>query len=296
MLIESMGIRKSYIITVMGYDRFYLNENRYSLALNYDILLEFDALKNWVKSGTEWIKDNVKGGVDKIKDMAYDAVDAVKDYGANLKGVVTGLTAMIQDEDEFVKYQKGILSSVQVFPKRLNSKINNIATWLESKSMPTFAKTLHAIKNGVMELWDSIKSNVSWKGALSMMAFGLGTIYLDEEFEILDRLNKTQETIENPKKSLKGKLLDFFSGEIEEATDEIREQLMEWLEEKLGFLKKVKEFIREKILNVVGKALEQFAGPIAWIKQLMDFFKQSDWVLSNLAKMLQKFSIGGSNE
>lgn len=295
MLIESMGIRKSYIITVMGYDRFYLNENRYSLALNHDILLEFDALKKWVKSGTEWIKDNVKGGVDKVKDMAYDAVDAVKDYGANLKGVVTGLTAMIQDEDEFVKYQKGILASVRMFPKRLNSKINDIASWLEKKNMPTFAKTLRTIKNVVMDLWDSIKSNVSWKGALSMMAFGLGTVYLDEEFEVLDRLNKTQQIIEDPKKALKGELLDFFSGKIEEATDEIKEQLMEWLEEKLGFVKKVKEFIQEKILNVVGKALEQFAGPIAWIKQLMDFFKQSDWVLKNLAEMLQKFSLGGSN-
>lgn len=289
-------LNESYVITVMGYSKRQLNEGQYSIAFQQDILLEFDMLKTWVKKGGEWIGDNVKGGVEKVKDIAYDAVDAIKDYGSNMKGVIVGLTAMIQDEDEFVKYQQGILASVRMFPKRLNSKINDIAAWLESKDMPTFGKTLRAIKDGIMKLWKSIKTNTSWKGALSMMAFGLGTVYLEEEFEVLDKLSKAQDIIKDPTKVVKGALLDFFTGKVEEATDEIKEELMAFLNEKLGFIEKIKTFIQEKIMNVVGKALEQFAGPVAWVKQLMEFFQQSDWVLSNLADMLQQFSLETSDE
>ena len=53
--------------------------------------------------------------------------------------------------------------------------------------------------------------------------------------------------------------------------------------------------IKDKFLSVTtkvaGKALEQFAGPIAWVKQLAELFQSSKWVVGHLASMMQRVKI-----
>ena len=39
---------------------------------------------------------------------------------------------------------------------------------------------------------------------------------------------------------------------------------------------------------MAGKVLEQFAGPLAWIKAVIDLFRDSAWVVNNLAKILSQ--------
>jgi len=73
--------------------------------------------------------------------------------------------------------------------------------------------------------------------------------------------------------------------DVSEGSDAFK-VIVEWLKEKFGFVEMLKEKIQKAIANVAGKALEQMAGPIGWIKELVEMYKKSAWVLEGLAEML----------
>ena len=75
-----------------------------------------------------------------------------------------------------------------------------------------------------------------------------------------------------------------------EGTD-LYKKIASFLNEKLGFLETIKEKFINTTQSIVGGALEQFAGPIAWIKKLVELFQSSNWVIKNISGMMTKISI-----
>jgi len=43
--------------------------------------------------------------------------------------------------------------------------------------------------------------------------------------------------------------------------------------------------------NIAGSALKNIAGPVAWLKSLIDFFGDAGWVLAEIALIIEKKGI-----
>jgi hypothetical protein len=225
---------------------------------------------------------------------------------------------MVNDPEEFKKYKVIMTKSLQNWPERVVNGLAKIAENLGKFKMPTFAKALEIVKKGLSKAWDVVKNTPGWKGVLSLMAFGLAINWIDDEFEVGKRIKhlkiifneiglawkaegkakiKHVKNVYSNVKALgsedddeeeKNGVKDWLVGKTQEMAEgsDTFKLIVEWLKEKFGFVEKLKEKIQQAIQNVAGKALEQMAGPISWIKELVDIYKKSAWVLKGLSDML----------
>jgi len=275
------------------------------MALHQDILEAHMIAEGWFSDGVEWLKDKGVKGIDAVKDKSYEVGDAIKQYGADLNGVVAGLTAMVNDPEESKAYKKGIFGSIRTWPKSLAKQLAAMAQWMEERSMPTFAKALRKIIKLVQALWKKATNAAGWVGGVSMMAVGLAIKYIEEEFGVLDKAKAVKSMLNNPSEIIDAvlgsdaaeesidQIKDFFAGKISEVIEgsDLYKKIAKFLDEKLGFLETIKEKFVNAAQKIVGGALEQFAGPIAWVKKLVELFQSSNWVIKNLSNMMTKISI-----
>ena len=304
-LITSLMLNEEYVVHVLGFKRSTLNEGRYNMKLQQEIFEAHLLAEGWFSSGVDWLKDKGVKGIDAIKDKSYEVGDAIKQYGADIKGVVAGLTAMVNDPEEAKAYKTGIFGSIRTWPKSLGKQLIGMAKWMEERSMPTFAKALRKIVELIQNLWKKATGAAGWLGGVSMMAVGLAVRYIEEEFGVLEKAKAVKSMLNNPGEIIDAiagseaaeegieQIQDFFAGKIEEVIEgsDLYKKIAGFLEEKLGFLETIKEKFVNAAQKIVGGALEQFAGPIAWIKKLVELFQSSSWVVSNLSRMMTKISI-----
>lgn len=323
-LIAPLNLNERYIVEVLGFDRNILKENCYSISLQQEILNEHLILENWFKKGIEFLKKKGVEGIDKVKDKAYEIKDGIKDYGKNFTGVVAALTAMVNDPDEFAKYKTIMTNSLKNWPERVAKGLAKISEQLGKYKMSIFTKALEIVKNGLVKAWKLVTNTKGWKGVLSLMAFGLAINWVDDEFEVERRIKHLKALFEeigfarkeedkkvkikhvkNAYKNAKAlasededenededrsTIKDWIMGgvkELEEGSETFK-LVIDWLKEKFKFAEMLKEKIQLAIQNVAGKALEQMAGPIAWIKELIEMYEKSAWVLEGLAGMLSE--------
>lgn len=304
-LITSLMLNEEYVVHVLGFKRNTLNEGRYNMGLQQEIFEAHLLAEGWFSSGVDWLKDKGVKGIDAIKDKSYEVGDAIKQYGADIKGVVAGLTAMVNDPEEAKAYKTGIFGSIRTWPKSLGKQLIGMAKWMEERSMPTFAKALRKIVELIQNLWKKATGAAGWLGGVSMMAVGLAVRYIEEEFGVLEKAKAVKSMLNNPGEIIDAiagseaaeegieQIQDFFAGNISEVIEgsDLYKKIAGFLEEKLGFLETIKEKFVNAAQKIVGGALEQFAGPIAWIKKLVELFQSSNWVVSNLSRMMTKISI-----
>jgi len=304
-LITSLMLNEEYVVHVLGFKRSTLNEGRYNMGLQQEIFEAHLLAEGWFSSGVDWLKDKGVKGIDAIKDKSYEVGNAIKQYGADIKGVVAGLTAMVNDPEEAKEYKTGIFGSIRTWPKSLGKQLIGMAKWMEERNMPTFAKALRKIVELVGSLWKKATGAAGWLGGVSMMAVGLAVRYIEEEFGVLEKAKAVKSMLSNPGEIIDAiagseaaeegieQIQDFFAGNISEVIEgsDLYKKIAGFLEEKLGFLETIKEKFVNAAQKIVGGALEQFAGPIAWIKKLVELFQSSNWVVSNLSRMMTKISI-----
>jgi len=306
-LVTALMLEEDYVVHVLGFQRSTLNEGKYSLVMQREILEAHLLAEGWFSDGLEWLKEKGVEGYEVVKDKALEIPNAIKEFGEDAKGVVAALTAMAKDPEEAKAYSTGILGSIRNWPRNVLKGLGKIAKWMEDHQMPTFAKGVNKIKELLKSAWEKVSKMSGWVGSISMMAFGLATKYVEEEFGILDKLRTARNYINDPAEligDLKDTvgdmgsealddIKDFFSGKIQAVVEdsELFKQVTQFLKDKLGFLEIIKDKFLSATSKVAGKALEQFAGPIGWIKQLAELFESSSWVLGHLAGMLKKMKI-----
>lgn len=304
-LITSLMLNEEYVVHVLGFKRSTLNEGRYNMKFQQEIFEAHLLAEGWFSSGVDWLKDKGVKGINAIKDKSYEVGNAIKQYGADIKGVVVGLTAMVNDPEEAKAYKTGIFGSIRTWPKSLGKQLLGMAKWMEDRSMPTFAKALRKIVELIQTLWKKASGAGGWLGGVSMMAVGLAVRYIEEEFGVLEKAKAVKSMLFNPSEIIDDiagseaveegieQIQDFFAGKIDEVAEgsDLYKKISGFLKEKLGFLETIKEKFINAAQGIVGGALEQFAGPVAWIKKLVELFQSSSWVVSNLSKMMTKISI-----
>ena len=306
-LITSLMLDEAYVVHVLGFEQSTLNEGRYNVKLQQEIFEAHLLAENWFKSSMEFLKDKGAKGIEKLKDKAYEVPNAIKEYGEGLKGIVAAIAAMVRDPAELKAYTKGIYASIRRWPRNVLRGLASIAKWMEEHNMPTFAKGILAIKDGIKSMFEAATKGAGWVKAMSMLVFGLAVKYIEEEFGLMDKLKGVRDILDDPKKAVTAavssigefaedkvdELKDFFSGKVVDVSADLMKRVGKFIADKIGFIKTLKE----KFINVgkaaIGSALEQFAGPIAWIKKLVELFKASDFVVKGLSGMLTKQAIDG---
>jgi hypothetical protein len=308
-LITSLMLKEDYVVHVLGFEKSLLNEGRYNVALQQEILEAHLLAEGWFESGLKWLKDKGVEGFEAVKDKALEVPNAIKKFGSDVKGIVAALTAMVHDPEEARAYQNGIFGNIRLWPKRVIKNLAAIRKWLEDHNMPTFANGVGKIIEALKSAFQMAKSASGWLGSISMLAFGLATKYIEEEFGIKEKTATAVQYMKDPKSMLgdlakagmesSEEVLDdvkeFFQGKITDVVEntELFDKIKEFLKEKLGFLEIIKEKFIDFTKKVAGKAVEAFAGPIGWIKTLVQLFQDSSWVISNLSGMLVRASILG---
>lgn len=299
---------EDYVVRVLGFRQSTLNEGRYDVALQQEILRQHLIAEGWFSDGMEWLKGKGVEGIEALKDKALEVPNAIKEFGSDVKGIVAALTAMVKDPEELAAYARGIFGNIRSWPRSIAKALKGIEQWMESHQMPTFAKGTAKIRETLIGLFKAASSQSGWKAAVSMLAFGLSVKYIEEEFGILEKARKFRNVLEDPASIMDDvvdavgdsdavdDIKDFFSGKITAVVEdsELFKKITKFLADKLGFLEEIKEKFIGMGKKIAGAALEQFAGPIAWIKQLAEVFQSSSWVVSNLSSMLTSMSIGSS--
>lgn len=269
-------------------------------------------LKNWIDTGFDWVKLNAEEALSNVKDLAYDGVDAIKDFGKNSKAIIVAITAIIQDENELNAYKENIYDKIKSWPENVLKHLSGINEWMSNKNLEKISKIISKIGKTLKEMWEGIKKITGWMASLTMIVFGLCVRYIEENFKIKSIAKKTEEYFENPKKvaedfvdfasSVNDNKLDLlinyfkdgFSSEEEEDNeitslleeDELQQELFNFLAEKLEFLERIKEKFIDMSKNIAGSVLQNIAGPIAWLKSLIEFFGNANWVISNIADLI----------
>tara|TARA_B100000963_G_scaffold361576_1_gene397827 strand:- start:1960 stop:3006 length:1047 start_codon:yes stop_codon:yes gene_type:complete len=300
---------RSFLNEGLYYSNMWSNEIKFSQD---DFLNE--GLKDWINTGIDWVKDNAEEALSNVKDLAYDGVDAIKDFGKNSKAIIIAITAIIQDENELKAYKENIYNNIKDWPENVLKHLKSISDWMSDKNIEKITGVLGKIGKTLEEMWSGIKKITGWMASLTMIVFGLCVKYIEENFKIKSIVKKTDEYFENPKKvaedfvnfvkSVSSNKLDLLisyftyglSGDDDEDSEimslleesELQQELFNFLAEKLEFLEKIKEKFIDMSKNIAGSALQNIAGPIAWLKSLIEFFGNASWVISNIASLIEE--------
>jgi|MDTB01.3.fsa_nt_gb hypothetical protein len=286
-LITPHGLSENYVVEVLGFQRGLLVEGRYNLQLQEAILREHLLFESW----WEPAKKLLGKGFDKIKEKAMEPIEAIKEFGSDVKGIVAALTAAVQNGEILGQINTFATQSARSAGKLIALSIKRIGEKLEEYNMPTFAKGLYKIAKTIDSFRRKVAKISGWKGMLSNLAYILGIKYLDDEFGISEKLETAIEMLEEPAEYFKGEVLDYLTGEIEDAKegalDAVKEKVVEVIKEKFGFVEEFKNKIQEFVQKLAGKAVEQFAGPIAWVKQAIELFGTAKFVTDAIAPILK---------
>lgn len=304
-LFANLNLSEDYIIHVLGYNKSSLNEGTHSLALHYDIIEAHMITEGWFDQGIKYLKDKGVKGYEKIKDKAFEVPNAIKQYGKDITGIVAAITAMVNDPDEAKAYAKGIFEKVKKWPENLIKKLSNILNWVKSKKLIKISEPVKNLIELLKKMWLNVGKIKGVARTISMLAFGLAVTYLEEEFNILKKTEKTAKYIEDEEIISKDftsflgdkakeygidQIKNFFTKNDEDLDKypELINLIIEFIKEKIEFLEEVKQKFIDIGKDLAGQALAQFAGPIAWIKSVIDFFGKTSWVINNLAEMLSQ--------
>ena len=258
---------ETHVRYVLGLRPLSINEGRIDEAHLRRLLHEQLLYESWWSSA----KTFLDMGIDKIKDKADSVADAVKTFGENTKGVVAALWMAASDDD-------------------LLEKLSAAARSLLSKTIRfTFDKPLHKIAEkfrGISDIPKKIVEKISgyfsklqavlaapsgWKGLLTSMAAYLGCQWALEEFG-------------NLIKELKESVLDHVGDLSKEIAKKLGDKLTD------GLITKLQEKFESIITSLSAAALEQIAGPLAWIKQAGKILGGVDWVTKNLIGVIRRGS------
>lgn len=295
-----------YVSGVLGVTPLVVSEGRIDEVHLQRVLREHYLFEAWWDSAIQFIGDNL----DKIKGKIEDVGDAIAIYGENAKGVIAALWAASTDPNALEKMKASTASTIEKQILKFNEPfvelIEYITKLTDEKKIgdkigeigKTVLELIQAIPKNVRNFVDTMTSPSGWKGLLTGLAAHLGIQWLKDlvERKILPIVKKAKAYITNPKGAFASDLqknVDASTKElIDDQTNEIREFFTEIKNE-------IIDVIIEKFKSLLGEfavdAIALMAGPLGWIKKLIDLFKDaykgSDWVLKKLSMIIEEMNL-----
>jgi len=331
---QRLILSEDYVVNVLGISKRSLNESIHDIEFQRMVIREHLLFEGWWSD----VKDKI---VDKLKDNPItNAAEAVKEAGAGLKGVVVALTGIVNTGGDaigtVVKGAQSLMSKgLQAIRKALSKVAARIKELAGKVTIDKIKATLEKFAAGMTGLVDKLVSGIQkatgaggWKGMMASIATFLAIVavrskianFADMALNILSG---------DPKKMVQGalKMKSMVDSVMEAASDEEEKPLD--IEKEIEDAKKagadasaaqeqgaylqavqlimgsIKGFAWGLVKKVVGAAgvaaIEQIAGPVAWIKKLAEMFEKVaggvGWVAENIMDAISRasFRIGGSS-
>lgn len=262
-------IEETHVRLVLGMKPISLNEGRVDETYLRAVIREQLIYEGWWDSAKQLLGQ----GIDKIKEKSEDAADAVKQFGSNTKGVVAGLWLAASDGKLLESITNATRYRIGKRVREFLKPMYKVANFFKDAGFDLPMTIIDKIKSGIGKFTDGLTSP-GWKGLLSSMAAYLSIVWMKENFT--DNVNE---------------IIGKYTGlDKKELTKELAKELANALTS--GIIEKVQETLEGILKSFVGAAIEQLAGPLAWIKKIADALGTVDWVTSNLIGLIKMGEFG----
>ena len=257
-VLERYGITESYVTDVLGLPRPVLVEGRMSESEVRLIIREHLIFESWWDKAKEF----VGSGIEAVKEKGESAAGVLKKYGEDSKSVVASLWAAASDPSTLVdllaKFKSRVVAKSNEVTKFLGDLLNSVGK--SAKGAETVTNSLKGCLEFVKKAAAGLAALSGWKGMMAAAAGCLGFEWLAEKIE-----------------PLKKKIGDLLKGSAtEEVTSVIQGEIV--------------DFITNKLVEIGGEfaasAIEQLAGPAAWLKSAFTVFEKSAWVLDKMSSII----------
>lgn len=281
-------LSEDYVVRVLGFSRTMLVESKRDLVLEGEIMIEHLIFEGFWSDAKEKI-------LDKFKDNPItSATEAIKRFGNGVNGVVAALTSIVQsggDAMETVvsgakslasKGKSAIIKSV----RKLLSKIEEVTKKLGDAVAKKTEKVVGEITkfiNGFDAKINEVMSEPGWKGMMGTL-----TVFL----AIKAIRSRVDGVIEAALKMLTGEASKMISGaldiknQVDDAVGEESEVAKPAGGDEGEAAASAIETVWNSIMNLAWglvkkaaasagtEAVEQLAGPAAWVKKLAEIFEK----------------------
>lgn len=301
-------LSEEYVTRVLGVNRRLLSESKFDPRLQGVIAREHLIFEGWWSNVKDTIVKNLK---DKLQDNPItSAADAAKELGKNVKGVVVMLTSITASGgdaiDTVVKGSTNLmgknLSSISKSMKQISNRVKELTKSVKKEAIRRMLeKSAELLENAVGNTVSVIKEVTSgdgWKVMLTTLGCYLATSAIRGKIgQFASSVIKVLSG--KPKEMLQGALeikkqIEELIGESEdeESVDEVEgadddSALGKAIQIIIGAVKNfVMGFVKKVIGEVGMAAIEQIAGPLAWIKKLGEVFEKvaggTSWVCEKI--------------
>lgn len=298
-----MTLSEEYVTRVLGINRRMLNESTFDSRLQEAIVREHLIFEGW------W-SDTKDAIVKKLEDNPItSAVEAAKKFGEKVNGVIVTLTSIVNDGGDaietIVQGSKSLMSknfqSVTKSIKQISGRVKELSKSIKNDALRSvLEKSVGLLDNMVGKVVDGIKKITSgdgWKVMLTSIACFLATSAIRGKIDqfsgaVLKVLSG------DPREMLKGaieikKMIEDLIGEGDEDADSEAEgddndsMIAKSVEVIVTAMKNFMIGFVKKVIGEVGMtAIEQLAGPLAWIKKLGEIFEKiaggTSWVCEKI--------------
>lgn len=327
-------LSEDYVVNVLGISKRSLNESIHDAEFQRMVIREHLLFEGWWSD----VKDKI---VDKLKDNPItNAAEAVKEAGAGLKGVVVALTGIVNTGGDaigtVVKGAQSLMSKgLQAIRKALSKVAARIKELAGKVTIDKIKATLEKFAAGMTSLVDKLVSGIQkatsaggWKGMMASIATFLAIVavrskisnFSDMALNILSGDPKKMVQGALKMKSMVDSVMEAASNEEEKPLDIEKEiedakkagadasaaqeqgAYLQAVQLIMGAIKGFAWGLVKKVVGTAGvAAIEQIAGPVAWIKKLAEMFEKVaggvGWVAENIMDAISRasFRIGGSS-
>lgn len=286
-----------------------LREGKRQNIIEEQIIREHLLLEGWLDDTANWLSTKSSEAFQKIKDTGVSAVEALSSFPDKLSGVVASIYKILTDPQEAQEYLSYIRNYSKFRP--LEKVLTSIGKLLTSYGMPNFGQIVNNIRDLIfVRIKGQIQNLQGWKGFFGFLTFNLGMKWFLANFQ--QQLYQLEDFLKNPIEKLSQLLGNAFTSEIsnriqsaitskaQETIAPLMKQLLSdprvisYLNEITGIYNKVKEFFTGIITKLTGRALEAFAGPVAWIKQAAEYFSKFMNIVDVLSQVIKKPILPGN--
>jgi len=299
-----LNLSEDYVTRVLGFHRGALTESVSNPRLERDILQAHFLFESWWSKAISKAKDIAKDN------PISRAADAVKAAGSGVKGVAVALGGIVASGGDAIAtvlagaknlMSKG-LDAVRKALGKVSARLRQVADKLKTASIKSaLGKAADVIEGIVNKVVDGVKDAVGdagWKGMMAGIACYLAvaatrakiTTFAEALLKILSgkaaemlkgalELKKTIGDLvpesEDEGKSAEEEIED--AGEAKDAAAEDAEE-GDYLKAAAAAAGALKGFVWGLLKKAVGAAgigaVEQLAGPVAWVKKLAELFEK----------------------
>jgi hypothetical protein len=292
-LITPIYLSEKYIVAILGIKKKNLIESKNDLVFRDNLLREHLLFEGWWDSAKQAVGDSIEN----IKKKIDSGADALKVYGENSKGVIAALWAASKDSSALETLQSGAQSLASKSVSAINKAIFKIESKLKELKLDSVAKSFESARNILSKFYDQSVSVSGWKGTLVAITSKLGFSWLRNKIgpvlqvfydAISGDIKDFAKSIASGASSIAQDYKDVFDVGTGDPTEMIKKIAID----KLSSM--IPDVIKSTVGQLGASAIESLAGPLGWIKKVIELFKGSAWVFEQITDVITRgnFKVG----